>query len=232
MNGAGRFFERLRPAFRFPPPEEATPDGLLAIGGDLTVERLLHAYAHGIFPWYSEGDPILWWCPDPRMVMVPDEFHVSRSLRRTLNRRTFTVTADRAFEDVIAACAKPQAPPRDSTWITPEMRRAFIALHHAGYAHSIETWQDGELAGGLYGVSLGACFFGESMFSRETDASKVAMHRLVELAKHRGWPVIDCQVPNEHLQSLGAREIPRAEFLALLNQALQHDTWRGRWDLG
>lgn len=215
----------------FPPPENATPDGLLAIGGDLSVERLLLAYEHGIFPWYSEGDPILWWCPDPRMILVPSEFHVSKSLRRTINRKTFTVTADLAFEAVIDACAHPQAPPRESTWITPEMRRAYIALHAAGYAHSIEAWHDGELAGGIYGVSLGACFFGESMFSRMTDASKVAMNTLVEVAITHCWPLIDCQVPNDHLRSLGAREIPRAQFLQILALALQRPTHRGRWVL-
>ncbi len=215
----------------FPPPDHATPDGLLAIGGDLSVDRLLLAYRQGIFPWYSEGDPILWWCPDPRMVLVPGEFHISRSLRRTLNRNAFTVTADHAFEAVIDACAAPQAPPRESTWILPEMRRAYIALHEAGYAHSLEVWREGELAGGIYGVSLGACFFGESMFSHESDASKVAMARLVELAVRHDWPFIDCQVPNDHLKTLGAKEIPRAEFLEILARAVERPTLTGRWSL-
>lgn len=215
----------------FPPPEQATPDGLLAIGGDLNVDRLLLAYSQGIFPWYSEGDPILWWCPDPRMIIVPDEFHVSRSLRKTINRNAFTVTADKAFGAVIDSCAETKPPPRESTWITPEMRRAYIALHEGGYAHSFEVWHGEELAGGLYGVSLGACFFGESMFSRETDASKVAMHRLVEFALQREWPFIDCQVPNDHLRSLGAREIPRRQFLRILAEVLERPTLRGRWTL-
>lgn len=215
----------------FPPPEQATPDGLLAIGGDLSIDRLLLAYRQGIFPWYSEGDPILWWCPDPRMILVPDEFHVSRSLRRTIKRGTFRITADTAFEAVIDACAKPAGPARDSTWITREMRRAYIALHEAGYAHSVEAWHDGELAGGLYGVSLGACFFGESMFSKESDASKVALHRLVEFGRRQGWPFIDCQVPNEHLRSLGAREIPRRQFLDTLARAVKQPTLKGRWKL-
>ena len=226
-----RGLERKSYRSAFPPPEQATPDGLLAVGGDLSVERLLLAYRQGIFPWYSEGDPILWWCPDPRRILVPGEFHVSRSLRRTLNRKTFTVTADRDFEAVIDACAAPQAPPRESTWITPEMRRSYIALHEAGYAHSFEVWRDGNLAGGIYGVSLGACFFGESMFSRETDASKVAMHRLVEFAIEKDWPIIDCQVPNDHLRSLGAREIPREQFLQTLAAASKRPTLQGRWSL-
>jgi len=215
----------------FPPPEQATSDGLLAIGGDLRVERLLLAYRQGIFPWYSDGDPILWWCPDPRMILVPSELHVSRSLARTIRRNRFRVTTDQAFEAVIDACAAPQAPPRESTWILPEMRRAYIALHEAGYAHSIEVWRDDELVGGIYGVSLGACFFGESMFSGESDTSKVAMKRLVDLAITRDWPLIDCQVPNDHLRSLGAREIPRAEFLQILAAAVQQPTWRGLWSL-
>ena len=230
MSKRSKRFGPLTNGLAFPPPEHATPDGLLAIGGDLSIDRLLLAYQQGIFPWYSEDDPILWWCPDPRMILVPSEFHISRSLRRTLNRNMFTVTADRAFHDVITACAQPQAPPRDSTWITPEMRRAYIALHEAGYAHSIEAWYEGELAGGIYGVSLGACFFGESMFSRKTDASKIAMKHLVDLALDRQWPFIDCQVPNDHLRSLGAREIPRAEFLRTLSHAVQQPAPQGQWN--
>lgn len=231
MSGFSRGFGRVTDRLAFPPPESATPDGLLAIGGDLSIERLLLAYRQGIFPWYSEGDPILWWCPDPRMVLVPDEFHISRSLQKTINRGTFSVTADRAFEAVIDACAEVQAPPRESTWITHEMRRAYIALHEAGYAHSLEAWREGELAGGLYGVSLGACFFGESMFTRETGASKVAMHRLVQLGLQHKWPFIDCQIPNPHLESLGAREIPRRQFLRMLERALKQPTMKGPWSL-
>ncbi len=231
MSKGSRGFGLRSRQLAFPPPEQATPDGLLAIGGDLSVDRLVLAYRQGIFPWYSEGDPILWWCPDPRMILLPSEFHISRSLRRTLNRKKFTVTADQAFDQVIDACAAPQAPPRDSTWILPEMRRAYIALHEAGYAHSLEVWQDGELAGGIYGVSLGACFFGESMFSHTSDASKVAMARLVDLAIDRKWPLIDCQVPNDHLISLGAREITRAEFLQTLATAMMNPTLKGRWTL-
>lgn len=206
------------PPNAFPPVERAfrEPDGLLAAGGDLSSARLLAAYRRGIFPWYESGQPILWWSPDPRMVLFPDELHLSHSLRKTLRRQTFTVTFDAAFNDVIVACANPR-PDQGGTWITPEMRRAYLRLHREGHAHSIEVWRGTNLAGGLYGIRIGRVFFGESMFSRESDASKVA---LAHLCRH-GYDLIDCQVESPHLRRLGARAIPRHEFLARLDAACE-----------
>ncbi len=197
----------------FPPLEQALrePDGLLAAGGDLSPERLLAAYRHGCFPWFSAGQPILWWSPDPRMVLFPDELHVSRSLRRTLRRGDFTISFDRDFAAVIRACAGPRAC-ADSTWITPAMQQAYLELHRRGIAHSVEAWQDGELVGGLYGLALGRVFFGESMFSRRDDASKVAFVTLVEQLRACGFVLIDCQMHTTHLARFGAREIPREQF--------------------
>ena len=215
--------------FSFPPPEHAEEDGLLAMGGDLRVERLLAAYRTGIFPWYSDGQPILWWSPDPRLVLFPDEFHCSRSLRRTLKRGTFEIRFDTAFEEVIEACANAPRNYGDGTWITPGMRHAYTRLHELGFAHSVEAWRGGALAGGLYGLSLGACFFGESMFTRETDASKAALSALVTLCRAWNFAFIDCQVTNDHLLSLGAREIPRAAFLEQLELALRKPTREGSW---
>ena len=193
------------------------PNGLLAAGGGLSVPRLLEAYSGGCFPWFSEGEPVLWWSPDPRMVLVPAELHVPRSLQRRIRRRDFTITADVAFADVIAGCAEPRDEP-GGTWITREMQQAYLALHRAGHAHSVETWQDGLLVGGLYGVSLGRAFFGESMFTRVPDASKVALVALVE--RLRGWEfgVIDCQMKTAHLARFGAREMPRAKFVGWLER--------------
>lgn len=213
----------------FPPPERAGPDGLLAVGGDLSSERLLLAYKLGIFPWYSEGQPILWWSPDPRLVLEPDEFHISRRLGRILKQGTFKVTFDRAFASVIRACASVPREGQDGTWITPEMQRAYIRLHEEGFAHSVESWLDGELAGGIYGVSLGKCFFGESMFSCESNASKVALAALVERLKAWGFPMLDAQVTTHHLLSLGAKEIPRPVFLKRLREALSFPTVQGKW---
>ncbi|MBI5093603.1 MAG: leucyl/phenylalanyl-tRNA--protein transferase [Candidatus Hydrogenedentes bacterium] len=213
----------------FPPPHRARRDGLLAIGGDLSVQRLLLAYRSGIFPWYSEGDPILWWSPDPRLVFIPDEFRVSTSLRRVIRSGRFTVTMDTAFREIITACADTRGPGRDGTWITPEMAGAYCALHNAGYAHSVECWEAGELAGGLYGVSLGAAFFGESMFSRVSNASKVALAALVEHARAWRFSFIDCQMTTGHLLSLGAREVTRKTFLHMLEAALAAETRVGRW---
>lgn len=197
----------------FPPPELATEEGLLAIGGDLSVDRLVVAYASGIFPWYEAGGPILWWSPDPRLVLVPDELRISRRLARTRRGGRFTTTLNAAFPQVIRACAEIPRPDQPGTWITPEMQAAYIRLHELGHAHSCETWRDGRLVGGIYGVRLGRTFFGESMFHRETDASKVALAALVARMKDDGVTLIDCQVTTPHMQSLGAREIPRAEFL-------------------
>lgn len=199
----------------FPPPELAEPGGLLAVGGDLSTPRLLLAYSMGIFPWFNDGDPILWWSPDPRCILEPAELKVSRSLAKVLRRQDFTVTFDRDFEGVIDACAERRRQD-EGTWITEGMRQAYIRLHHLGYAHSVEVCRQGELAGGLYGVCLGRCFFGESMFHRLANASKVA---LAELARHlssRQFELIDCQLPTAHLASLGARTIPREEFLRRL----------------
>jgi leucyl/phenylalanyl-tRNA---protein transferase len=201
----------------FPPPEQALDDpaGLLAAGGDLSCPRLLAAYRRGIFPWYSPGQPVLWWSPDPRAVLFPEEFRVSRSLAKTLRNGAFNLTADEDFPGVIDGCAAPRAH-SPGTWITAEMRGAYLELHRLGHAHSIEAWLEGALTGGLYGVRLGGVFFGESMFSRARDASKVALAHLVALCRRNGIAVIDCQLASRHLESLGARSIPRAQFQALL----------------
>lgn len=201
----------------FPPPELAEQGGLLAIGGDLSTPRLLLAYSMGIFPWFNEGDPILWWSPDPRCILEPAELKVSRSLAKVLRRQEFTVTCDQAFAGVIDACAEMRRQ-NEGTWITPGMQQAYVRLHRLGYAHSVEVWRDGELVGGLYGICMGRCFFGESMFHRVANASKIAM---VELARHlvaRRFELIDCQMPTQHLMSLGARTIPREAFLLRLRR--------------
>ncbi len=213
----------------FPPPQVSEPDGLLAIGGDLREQRLLLAYRMGIFPWYSEGEPILWWSPDPRLVLYPEEFRASKSLRKIIKQRRFRVTMDTAFTQVMTACAVVWRREQQGTWITDEMIAAYTRLHHRGYAHSVEVWDTGELAGGLYGVSLGRCFFGESMFCRQSNTSKVALYYLVEYVKSFRFDLIDCQVTTEHLLSLGAREIPRRQFLAELKHSLQAPTLKGKW---
>jgi leucyl/phenylalanyl-tRNA--protein transferase len=212
-----RWLTRADPVDRFPSPNAALrePNGLLAAGGDLEPDRLLGAYVRGIFPWYEKGQPILWWSPDPRAVLWPAELHVSRSLRRTLIKGGFELRVDTAFDEVLAGCAAPRRY-TDATWITSDMARAYGRLHRLGWAHSFETWLGGELVGGLYGVAIGRVFFGESMFARVTDASKVALVRMVRFLEQRGFELIDCQVASEHIASLGARSIPRREFLALL----------------
>lgn len=213
----------------FPPPDYADASGLLAVGGDLSSERLLEAYRLGIFPWYAEDQPILWWSPDPRFVLELEEFHVSRSLRRAQRKGGFQVTLDRAFEEVITACAAVPRHGQSGTWITPEMQEAYINLHGLGYAHSMETWFEGELVGGIYGVSLGRAFFGESMFHRMTDASKIALAALVEKLRTWDFHFLDAQMTTEHMLSLGAREMPRRIFLKRLRAALAQPTRRGRW---
>lgn len=213
----------------FPPPDYADPSGLLAIGGDLSSERLLEAYRVGIFPWYSEDQPILWWSPDPRFILETGDFKISRSLRKTLQKRIFNVTLDRAFEEVIRACASTQRAGQSGTWITPEMEEAYVKLHGLGYAHSVESWCEGELVGGLYGVSLGKVFFGESMFHHKSDASKVALAALVAKLKNWDFQFIDAQMTTEHLLTLGAKEISRRIFLKRLRAALRHPTKRGKW---
>ncbi len=213
----------------FPNPEWANPDGLLAVGGDLSPERLLHAYELGIFPWYGDDSPILWWSPPQRCVIDPDGFHISRSLRRLLRQERFTVTFDRAFEEVIYACAETRMRAGEGTWITPEILKAYCALHEAGFAHSAEAWVNGELAGGIYGVSLGRAFFGESMFKRVSNASKVVFCTLTQKLLAWQFSLIDCQITNPHLQRLGAYLIPRADFLQRLAEAQQFPTRRGKW---
>jgi leucyl/phenylalanyl-tRNA--protein transferase len=215
---------------RFPPVDLASPEGLLAVGGDLRSERLLAAYRHGIFPWYSDGQPILWWSPDPRAVFFPDRVYVSRSLRKTLRSGRFTMSMDTCFREVIAACADTGLRRGETgTWITAEMQQAYIDLHEQGYAHSVEVWQDGELAGGLYGISLGKAFFGESMFHRRRDASKVALVALARQLQAWGFTFIDAQVSSEHVLRMGATEIRRKEFMRLLDSALEAPTRVGRW---
>ena len=218
---------------QFPDPVYALeePNGLLAVGGDLSPARLLNAYRQGIFPWYSDDQPILWWSPDPRAVLFPDQFTPSRSLRKTLRKRPFRVTLDNAFAAVIEACSEPRSDDA-GTWITDEMKQAYLQLHHIGFAHSVECWEGDALVGGLYGVSMGKVFFGESMFTRRTDASKVGFAHLVEQLKDWEFGLIDCQVHSGHLASLGAEDIPREEFLGLL------DIWcdpfeahQGKWQL-
>ncbi|MCG6894708.1 MAG: leucyl/phenylalanyl-tRNA--protein transferase [Desulfobacteraceae bacterium] len=213
----------------FPPPHLASDSGLLAVGGDLHTERLLTAYAMGIFPWYSRGEPILWWSPDPRLVLYPSELHISRRLQRTMRQSRFEVTVDRDFDAVIRHCADAPRAQGPGTWIVEEMIGAYRKLHAEGYAHSVEAWRGSELAGGLYGVCLGHCFFGESMFARIRDASKVAFVHLVRGLHRKGCRLIDCQVTSEHLKRLGAREIPRSTFLRELKAVLNAPTFRGPW---
>lgn len=203
------------------------PDGLLAVGGDLSTKRILSAYRHGIFPWYSDEQPILWWSPDPRTVLFPDALKVSRSLRKTLNQQRFRVTLDQDFNTVILACAEPRAD-SNGTWITREMTDAYCRLHAEGAAHSVECWDDDRLVGGLYGVAIGRVFFGESMFSRESDASKVAFCHLVRQLQAWSFGLIDCQVYSGHLASLGAEEIPRRRFIEYLD-ILCDDNGRNEW---
>ncbi len=209
-----------QPVTDFPDVELALrePDGLLAIGGDLTVPRLLKAYRQGIFPWYGPGQPILWWSPDPRLVLYPERVHVSRSLAKTLKKAVFEVTMDTAFESVIRACAAPRADDC-GTWITPEMEQAYLDMHRQGHAHSVECWQAGNLVGGLYGISIGRMFFGESMFANVTDASKVALARLARYLESRDFRLIDCQVHTSHLVSMGANTMSRNEFVYVLKKA-------------
>ena len=212
----------------FPPVARALkdPNGLLAAGGDLSHERLLQAYRHGIFPWFSRGEPILWWSPDPRMVLYTDELKVSRSLAKNLRNKGYEVRVDTAFREVIKGCAN-----RKETWLSRPMQAAYFALHQSGHAHSFETWQGDDLVGGLYGVAVGRMFYGESMFSRATDASKVALVALVEALVVRGFPLIDCQVKTPLLASLGGREIPRTAFLRALAALVNYAEPCGKWSL-
>ncbi|HUQ89528.1 MAG TPA: leucyl/phenylalanyl-tRNA--protein transferase [Vicinamibacterales bacterium] len=220
----------LGPADPFPAVEHALeqPDGLLAAGGSLTTRRLVDAYRRGIFPWFNEGDPILWWSPDPRTVLRPSQIHVSHSLRKKLRKESFLITIDRVFSRVLDGCAAPR-PGDTGTWLSMPMRRAYTSLYSVGLAHSIEVWMDGELAGGIYGVAIGQMFFGESMFSRRTDASKIAVVRLAAQLDRWGFPLIDCQLETDHLVSLGAEHLPRRAFIAEVARLTALDG--PKWDI-
>lgn len=220
----------LEPHDPFPPVTVALrePDGLLAAGADLSEARLIDAYSKGIFPWFSEGQPLLWWSPDPRMVLLPPEFRISRSLAKRLRRRDYEIRTDTCFEAVMRACATPRAG-QDGTWITADMIVAYSALNRRGIAHSVETWIGGELVGGLYGIALGRMFYGESMFARATDASKLALAYLARQLQRLGFGMIDCQMKTAHLASFGAREIPRSEFMLKLQELVNYPMQSGEW---
>jgi len=214
-----QYLDPNRPEQAFPPLEQALkePNGLLAIGGCLSPQRLLNAYRHGVFPWFNPGEPILWWSPNPRLVLFPKKLNISRSLQKTLRRQTFYLRYDYAFDQVIQACSAPRRE-QSGTWITADMQQAYQRLHRQGFAHSVESWQNGELVGGLYGIAIGRVFFGESMFHRVTDASKVAFVHLIQQLEDWGYELVDCQVSSGHLFSLGAEEIARTEFAAWLDR--------------
>lgn len=216
-------------AIWFPPPHLADDEGLLGVGGDLSPQRLLLAYANGIFPWYSHENPILWWSPDPRFVLYPGELHVGRSTRQRVRNAGYRFSLDTAFRQVISACSSFPRPNQDGTWITDEMLEAYCALHELGYAHSAESWWGEELVGGVYGVALGSNFFGESMFSFRADASKVAFVRLVEQLTGWGFTLVDCQMETDHLRRFGAHDVPRKRFLLELAEGLKAETRRGKW---
>jgi leucyl/phenylalanyl-tRNA--protein transferase len=221
----------LPPEHLFPDPNLARDDGLLAVGGDLEPERLLLGYSQGIFPWYSEGQPILWHSPDPRFVLFLEDFSIGRSLKKTLRKGSFEIRMDTAFERVLLGCSSAARPDQDGTWITREMHKAYTRLHELGFAHSTEAWLGDDLVGGLYGVSLGGMFFGESMYAHTSDASKVAFACLATQLIRWGFDVIDSQVRTEHLERFGAREIPRAAFMGLLEDRMSQATRRGPWTL-
>lgn len=218
---------RLSKECIFPNPVLASKEGLLAVGGDLSIERLLLAYKNGIFPWFNEGEPILWWSPPKRMIIDPQHIHISNSMKKLMKKDIFTVTFDTCFEQVIRQCRNVRL--ESGTWITEDMLTAYIHLHLAGYAHSVEVWNEEKLVGGLYGVSLGRCFFGESMFSLVSNASKIAMIHLAEHTWKHGFVMIDCQMVSEHLQSLGGYVIERKQFLRILTKGLQAESIIGRW---
>lgn len=220
---------RIPAPLLFPDPTLADPSGLLGVGGDLASERLLLAYRSGIFPWYSDGQPILWWSPDPRMVLFTDELKVSRSLAKRIRQARFEIRIDTAFAEVIRGCAEAERPDQHGTWITDEMDNAYLRLHRLGYAHSVEAWQDGELVGGLYGVAVGQLFSGESMFARAPDASKVAFVHIVRQLAAWGFPLIDCQVHTAHLERFGAREIERTQYLSWVSHLADEPGRPGPW---
>lgn len=213
----------------FPHPKYASPEGLLAAGGDLSPQRILFAYENGIFPWYNEGEPILWWSPNPRFVLYPSEIKVSKSMRQVFRKKCFRVSFDEAFEEVIEICASIPRAGQNGTWLTEEMKAAYIHLHRLGFAHSVETWQGDQLVGGLYGLSLGHCFFGESMFARASNASKTALIVLAKTLEKKGFGMIDCQSETTHLSSMGAKFIDQVSFLNYLKENKQNRTIRGSW---
>lgn len=215
--------------YKFPDIDSASPEGLLAVGADLEPSTLLEAYSHGIFPWFSEGDPILWWSLDPRMVLYVNEIHISKSLKRVLKSGKFSVSFDSAFDEIINMCASVDRGEDNGVWITDDMKEAYKRLHILGFAHSVEVRKNQQLVGGLYGVSVGRMFFGESMVSTMADASKVALTALTEKLKDLNIPVIDCQQETEHMARMGAKPIPRNEFKSLLKAAMKHKTHRGCW---
>lgn len=213
----------------FPDPRYAESDGLVAVGGDLRIERLILAYQNGIFPWYSEGNPIMWFSPDPRLILFPDELRISKSFRKVINSEVFEIRFDTRFEEVVTNCAKVKRKNQDGTWITSDMAEAYGQLYNQGFAHSVEAFYEGELVGGLYGISLGGAFFGESMFHSMNNASKVSLYRLVQKLKSWRFDFIDSQIPTSHMKSLGAREVDRDSFLAMLELTLKRKTRRGKW---
>ena len=223
-------FHLAKESLLFPPAELAENDGLLAIGGDLSPERLIEAYRHGIFPWYSAGDPILWWYLSPRLVLYPPEIKISRRLQRTMKKQPFRVSFDQDFNQIITSCAQVRQEQGRDTWITEEMKAAYCQLHQLGYAHSVECWQDDFLAGGLYGIRLGSIFFGESMFSRVTDASKIAFVSLARYLYTRNVQLIDCQMTTQHLLRFGAREISSDQFQLHLHQLIDNLLPDGIWN--
>lgn len=219
----------LRDELFFPPVHIASREGIVAVGGDLSVERLLLAYRSGIFPWFSEGEPIIWWSPEPRFVLYPACVKVSKSMKQLFKKRAFSVTLDKAFEKVITNCQKIKREGQYGTWITPEMKNAYIELHQLGYAHSVEVWQENKLVGGLYGIGLGSIFFGESMFSKVSNASKYGFITLCKILEKNNFELIDCQVHTEHLESLGAEFIPRQQFVQIVGEKAQKDCFKGDW---
>lgn len=220
---------QLSDKIEFPPPYLASKAGLLAVGGDLSQERLLLAYRMGIFPWYSDGEPILWWSPDPRLVLYPKKIRISKTLKKIIKKDKFQLSIDTAFDQVVNSCAQIRIEKNEGTWIVQEMIDAYCRLHAAGFAHSVEAWYQGELAGGIYGVSMGKCFFGESMFSRISNASSVTLIKLVEYLRALSFDMLDCQLTTAHLIRFGAREIPRDVFLKQLKKSLEAPTRQGRW---
>ena len=221
----------LSDKIEFPPPHLASGHGLLAVGGDLSQKRLLLSYRMGIFPWFSNDEPIMWWSPDPRLVLYPREIKISKTLKKIIRKNVFKVTMDLAFRDVVHHCADVRLKKDEGTWIVKDMMDAYCRLHESGFAHSVEAWHQGELVGGLYGVSLGRCFFGESMFTRISNASNVALVKLVEYLNTLSFDMIDCQITTDHLIRFGAREVSRARFLAQLKKSLETPTKKGKWQM-